>query len=108
MPSQTRLSATTGCIPRSDLARLKALRSLLVEAAQIAVRALWSQAGQRMLRELPLKPWASCFGEKTCWDCVGDASEIKSLGHPARSQANLKLQRKTDATYEVVETRIPA
>jgi transposase len=23
-------------------------------------RTLWSQAGQKMLRELPLKPWASC------------------------------------------------
>ena len=24
---------------------------------------LWSQAGQKMLRELPLKPWASCRRE---------------------------------------------
>ena len=29
---------------------------------------LWSQAGQKMLRELPLKPWAACRG-KICWDC---------------------------------------
>jgi len=26
-------------------------------------RTLWSQAGQKMLRELPLKPWASCRRE---------------------------------------------
>jgi transposase len=26
-------------------------------------RALWSQAGQKMLRELPLKPWAACRRE---------------------------------------------
>src|SRR5579863_5446537 len=26
-------------------------------------RRLWSQAGQKMLRELPLKPWASCRRE---------------------------------------------
>ncbi len=26
-------------------------------------RTLWSQAGQKMLRELPLKPWAACRRE---------------------------------------------
>ena len=31
-------------------------------------RKLWSQAGQKLLRELPLKPWACCGG-KISWDC---------------------------------------
>jgi len=39
------------------------LQQLSLNKGMQKKRALWSQAGQQMLRELPLKPWASCRRE---------------------------------------------
>jgi transposase len=39
------------------------LQHLAMNKGMQKKRALWSQAGQKMLRELPLKPWASCRRE---------------------------------------------
>ena len=39
------------------------LQHLAMNKGMQKKRTLWSQAGQKMLRELPLKPWASCRRE---------------------------------------------
>ena len=39
------------------------LQHLALNKGMQKKRTLWSQAGQKMLRELPLKPWASCRRE---------------------------------------------
>jgi transposase len=57
-------------------------------------RTLWSQAGQKLLRELPLKPWASCRREDLLGLLAMLDQQIEKLDGAVQQAAEENLQAK--------------
>ena len=53
---------------------------------------LWSQAGQKMLRELPLKPWAACRREDLLGLLARLDQQIGKLDHAVQQAAEENAQ----------------
>ena len=45
------------------------LQHLMLNRGVQKKRKLWTEAGQKALRELPLEGWAAGGGARTCWGC---------------------------------------